>query len=315
MATRNRTPDFIKIRTAVKGSHSERSTASDNGLLQAEEAPFNQEMALRPATDLGGSPAWVETIEIVKEIDSAVKSRMGRLRHLHAAHLKPQFGKDEEREEREIDLVTEEIKGLFKRGEAAVRELVAKEGDLRHKTPDEQKLLQNVQISLVTQINELSKAFREEQRKYLTEVKKQKDRAKKLVSFGTLTPEEEEQEERERTIQRYVDKGFTPEQIDALAINEQMISERDMELQNIYTSIVDLHEIFKDLNALVIDQGTLVDRIDYNIEETKSQILAANKELMKAGEYQKKSRFMLIVLLLLVLIVAMVFALILKIIF
>ena len=46
--------------------------------------------------------------------------------------------------------------------------MVALEGDLGQKTADQQKLLQNVQLSLVTQMNEQSKVFGDEQRKYLT---------------------------------------------------------------------------------------------------------------------------------------------------
>ncbi len=43
--------------------------------------------------------------------------------------------------------------------------------------------------------------------------------------------------------------------------------ERDREVRNILKSINDLAQIMKDLSVLVIDQGTIVDRIDYNMEQ------------------------------------------------
>jgi syntaxin 16 len=43
--------------------------------------------------------------------------------------------------------------------------------------------------------------------------------------------------------------------------------ERDREVRNILQSINDLAQIMKDLSVLVIDQGTIVDRIDYNMEQ------------------------------------------------
>uniref|UniRef100_A0A7S1J642 t-SNARE coiled-coil homology domain-containing protein n=1 Tax=Eutreptiella gymnastica TaxID=73025 RepID=A0A7S1J642_9EUGL len=122
----------------------------------------------------------------------------------------------------------------------------------------------------------------------------------------------DEEQERDEKMQKYVAQGFSQEQIDALLLNEQMVNERDAQLQNIYSNIVDLHSMFKDLNALVIDQGTLLDRIDHNVEETKTQILKANKELEATAKLAKKSKFVMIVMILVVLIIAMLFALLLK---
>ena len=44
------------------------------------------------------------------------------------------------------------------------------------------------------------------------------------------------------------------------------------------------------MNQLVIDQGTILDRIDFNIEETFTNTKKANEQLTKANEYQKSNR-------------------------
>jgi syntaxin 16 len=62
------------------------------------------------------------------------------------------------------------------------------------------------------------------------------------------------------------------------------------EIRKIAQSVTDLHQIFKDLANLVIDQGTLLDRIDYNVEQVVHQAKKANVELVKAEEAQKSSR-------------------------
>lgn len=60
---------------------------------------------------------------------------------------------------------------------------------------------------------------------------------------------------------------------------------RDRELTEIAKSIADLAELFKDLSVLVIDQGTLLDSVEYNIEQTSVQVAEAVKELDLATRY------------------------------
>lgn len=57
---------------------------------------------------------------------------------------------------------------------------------------------------------------------------------------------------------------------------------------------------------MVIDQGTMLDRIDYNVERMATDVKEADKELKVATTYQKKSTKRKIILLLILLVVAMV---------
>lgn len=60
------------------------------------------------------------------------------------------------------------------------------------------------------------------------------------------------------------------------------IRSRDRELTEIAKSISTLAELFKDLSNLVIDQGTLLDSVEYNIEQTAVHIQGAVEELNTA---------------------------------
>jgi syntaxin 16 len=57
---------------------------------------------------------------------------------------------------------------------------------------------------------------------------------------------------------------------------------RDRELTDIAKSISSLAELFKDLSVLVIDQGTLLDSVEYNIEQTAAHVQEAVRELKVA---------------------------------
>ena len=60
---------------------------------------------------------------------------------------------------------------------------------------------------------------------------------------------------------------------------------RDRELTDIAKSIESLAELFKDLSVLVIDQGTLLDSVEYNIEQTATHVQEAVRELNVATRW------------------------------
>lgn len=41
----------------------------------------------------------------------------------------------------------------------------------------------------------------------------------------------------------------------------------------------ELAELFRNLSTMVVEQGTVLDRIDYNVKEAKSNVDKGNKEL------------------------------------
>jgi len=78
-------------------------------------------------------------------------------------------------------------------------------------------------------------------------------------------------------------QGFTAQQLMILEETEQMVNERDEEITRIARSIEELAQIFKELAVLVIDQGTILDRIDFNMEQVLAHTTEGIQQLQKVG--------------------------------
>ena len=71
-----------------------------------------------------------------------------------------------------------------------------------------------------------------------------------------------------------------------------LAEERDREVRNILQSIADLGQIMKDLSVLVIDQGTILDRIDYNMEQARrpAPVTLANERCLSWQAQASRAR-------------------------
>lgn len=95
-----------------------------------------------------------------------------------------------------------------------------------------------------------------------------------------------------------VNEELTMKQLQTLQENTTFVKEREREILNITKSIVEVNHLFKDLAELIVDQGTVLDRIDYNIEQSNVQVKSALKSVKKAEQYQKKNRKMMAIVVL-----------------
>ncbi|KAF0983138.1 hypothetical protein FDP41_011116 [Naegleria fowleri] len=293
--------------------HYSPSTNLNSGAAKDMESGMDQQWAE------GTSPLWYRVLTQVKiDIDS-IKKYMEQLSQMHKQHCTFSVKKSNNfaEEERQIEILTEDIKRLFVRCKQYIERIVLEEKPKNQ----EDVIKRNTKSALVMELNELSKQFREQQQDYLQKLKALKQRRQNVMLYKSDNQEhvdedltEEEKERIEALEQKQYDPGFTDEQIQMLIQNERENIRRDKELREILTSIVELNELFKEFSALVVEQGSLLDRIDHNIEQTFENVKQGNKELAGAEKYQKCGTMAIIILILAVVLLIAVVAIILKVI-
>ncbi|KAJ1965641.1 Integral membrane protein SED5 [Dipsacomyces acuminosporus] len=248
---------------------SDQQYAEEEGLIerQNEDGEMVIEMSHLP-------PRWVDLVEDVNEQMDDIERKISRLSSLHKRHLLPGFD-DRSEEEQAINSMTQEITAQFK----SCGDLVRGIGHVQSHGQEE-VVGKNIQASLAAKLQEQSAAFRKSQSTYLQKISKRKDVNTDVFAMDT---------EHERAVSRKFDMTLTDEQLQMMESSEAIIAEREGELANIHESIVELASIFGQMQDMVIDQGTMLDRIDYNVENTVVSVAAAADELEKADKHQKSA--------------------------
>jgi len=92
-------------------------------------------------------------------------------------------------------------------------------------------------------------------------------------------------------------------------INENLIIEREREIENIHKGVQEISELFTDMALLVTQQGETINSIQDNIEASANNTEKAVIQLNKAKKYQSKYRirslycFIIIFIILLIVII------------
>jgi len=78
--------------------------------------------------------------------------------------------------------------------------------------------------------------------------------------------------------------------IEFLEYDAEEIENRHQRIQDIERDVLEVNEMFRDLQAIVHDQGETINVISDNIGTTLAAVGDAHEELVKAETYQKKAR-------------------------
>ena len=175
-----------------------------------------------------------------------------------------------------VDVITQEFKHLLSKLDREIKDIT------RNQTRDNEKIVSQVQRQLAQALYRISVDFRRQETHFLNRLEEQKGYER--GHFGLLEDSEQTDD---------IDVGFSNQQLSQLQAAQSYMTQRDEEIQKIVETITDLAEIMKDLSVLVVEQGSILDRIDYNIDQVDEHVKGAVNELNKAEKSQKQSRSLL----------------------
>ena len=241
-----------------------------------------------------------------------IRTRKSKLRELQQKHLvRPDFEDDgAHREQETIKELTEDLTAVFTHTRRLIKyaEFISPisilyssfafriiEDSDREPHRSLSTLKENVITALFFDLNNMLGEFRSSQSHYV----KQIDARKRNVDTFLLSSDSNNPYESSFLSQEaaQTDEELTVDQIQQIIANEHMVKEREREVIKISKSILELNTLFKDLAVLVVDQGTILDRIDFNIEQTSMRIKAAHRHVQKAYEGHKSRKMQCIVIL------------------
>ncbi|PPQ98614.1 hypothetical protein CVT24_003947 [Panaeolus cyanescens] len=232
---------------------------------------------ITPADSIPLPPKWVDYSDQVENILVQTQANIAILDKLHAKHVLPGFS-DRSQEERDIENLTTQITKDFRTCHSLIQKLASPP----HSFPPHPQLSshearagKNVQRALAAKVQDLSATFRKKQRVYMEKLQGHAIKNQDLLvasgvihlrgSDGMSAVDDDIQA---ATHTRAQSQSQSLIQSD----HSVQLQSRDRELTEIAKSIASLAELFKELSDLVIDQGTLLDSVEYNLEQTATQM-------------------------------------------
>ncbi|KAF7457217.1 SNARE domain-containing protein [Cryptosporidium felis] len=219
-------------------------------------------------------PLWVDLhIEAQEEL-LRVKELLSYMQKTQQKRMIPILeDRNTKNSECEMDSMTISVCDSFKRIESIARSISNPELKVKSKdgySVNEDILKRNAEISIANNLNPLMKHFKSIQNSYI----------KKIQSSENHFSEDVKQENSLHSF-KFEEKFLTDHN-----------NELDLEgITNITRNIAELNSIFKEMSLIVIEQGSIVDRIDFNVDNTLLRINNAHKQIIRA-EKSYKNKFL-----------------------
>jgi syntaxin 16 len=259
---------------------------------------------------------------------AAIKARMAELQALHGRAALVSFAETRAAQDG-VEVATAEVTRLFRAAEARLASFNGAAGGAPL-SPADAKVRDAVRRTLAAELQGLSLQFRRQQKAYLEKLRAARGfggggggggggghakPASTAGAFALLDGDGDDDGDGLAGGLGAAPAAFTQAQATRAGGLAALAAERDRDVAAVTASIAALAQIMKDLSALVIEQGTVLDRIDYNLEAAAVSVDAGVRQLVRAEKAQRAGRLVSCILLLAALVVFMLLVIVLRAVF
>jgi len=273
------------MRHADAGQQLLRNSSGSQALIGPDGGPTS------PSASRGGEapslpPQWVDFADKarddIKEIEahlvSLIKAQQKRL-------LRPSDAGDGS--DSEIQALTGSIENLMRRSEHSIFQ-VRTLGQGEDSSMDDE-FRHNVQRSLAAQLQEVSGKTRKAQKDYLKDMKRRQNPQQQLQQQQQQQQATDDVESGRPSNHDYGGSAVRMEWQQQQDEMEETAAIRSGEIAQIAASVTELHRIFQDMAKIVVEQGSILDRIDFNTEKVYKKVNDGRGQMLKAVEKKKEN--------------------------
>lgn len=235
---------------------------------------YKDDIEMRPLP-----PNVTDLSQDIEDLLGGIERKISQLNSLYKKNLLPGFT-DTSADDKEIDDLNYEITRDFQKVYNGIKECDEIGQDVR--------LFQNMKKNFAQRTQKLSGHFRKIQNNYIRYLKQDDfvESVDQVADDGNIENYSKAALQESSTV------------LESSGLENEFIQNREREIYKIAQGVLEISTIFKEMEAMVIDQGTVLDRIDYNLENAVVDLKKSDKELLKGSSYQKKTTKCKIILLL-----------------
>ena len=234
-------------------------------------------------------PEWVDHVDNIRDYIQSINDKLQKLDNLYSKKLREIFDADGKKYDAQIEILSAQITKDFHAAENHLKRIaMTKSIEKINPTVAERRIRLNAMRNCALRLQDASKQFRNIRADALRQMEQRNN-------ITQIIPVDDEDETTSLQMQELRDRTNT----------------RTKEIHDLAQSVQELADMFKQLNVLVLDQGSVIDRIDYNVENALSNVQVANIELKKAEKYSRSTRswacICILILLMIILVIILIY--------